>query len=156
MFDIISIPLMDLHYRLLIDAHSKLSLTKVKEEDSKTKLCRVDDKTIVKGGKTQLNMHDGKNLVSEVDIKTYDSIVLKLEDNEIVDIFKRKEGSKAMVIGGKHSGEVGEIETIEKVRSSQPNKVLLKKLDDGTEFETIEDYIFVVGEEKVELDLEGI
>jgi len=156
LFDIISIPEMEIYYRLLIDEHSKLSLTRVKEEDSKTKLCRVDDKTIVKGGKTQLNMHDGRNILSEVEVKTFDSLVLKLDNNEIDEIFERKKGSKAMVIGGKHSGELGEIETIETIRSSRPNRVTLKKLDDETVFETIEDYIFVVGEEKVELDLEGI
>ncbi|MCW7076460.1 MAG: 30S ribosomal protein S4e [Candidatus Syntrophoarchaeum sp.] len=156
LFDIISIPLIDQHYRLLIDEHSKLSLTKVKEEDSKTKLCRVDNKTILKGGKTQLNMHDGRNILSEVDIRTYDSVVLQLDNNEIVEVFERKEGSKAMIIGGKHSGELGEIEVIETVRSSRPNRIILKSLDDGTKFETIADYVFVVGEEKIELDLEGI
>ncbi|OFV68466.1 MAG: 30S ribosomal protein S4e [Candidatus Syntrophoarchaeum caldarius] len=156
LFDIISIPEMGAHYRLLIDEHSKLSLTRIKEEDAKTKLCRVDNKTIVKGGKTQLNMHDGRNILSEVDVRTFDSVVLRLDNNEIEGVFKRRKGSKAMVIGGKHSGELGEIDKIETIRSSRPNRVTLKKLDDGTLFETIEDYIFVVGEEKVELDLEGI
>ena len=101
-------------------------------------------------------MHDGRNILSEVDIRTYDSVVLQLDNNEVVEVFERKEGSKAMIIGGKHSGELGEIEVIETVRSSRPNRIILKSLDDGTKFETIADYVFVVGEEKIELDLEDI
>ncbi|HDM35709.1 MAG TPA: 30S ribosomal protein S4e [Candidatus Syntrophoarchaeum butanivorans] len=156
LFDIISIPLMDQHYRLLIDDKSKLSLTRIKKEDAATKLCRVNNKRYVKGGRIQLNMHDGRNILSDIDVKTYDSVVLKLDTNEIVDVFRRKKGSKAIVIGGRHSGELGEIEEVKEVRSSQPNKVILKNLENGEIFETIEDYIFVVGEEKVELDLEGL
>jgi len=147
---------MDQHYRLLIDDKSKLSLTRIKKEDAATKLCRVNNKRYVKGGRIQLNMHDGRNILSDIDVKTYDSVVLKLDTNEIVDVFRRKKGSKAIVIGGRHSGELGEIEGVKEVRSSQPNKVILKNLENGEIFETIEDYIFVVGEEKVELDLEGL
>ena len=68
-FDIISIPKIEKHYRVLTDRKGKLTFTQIKEEDSKTKLCRINNKTIVKGGKVQLNMHDGRNIIGSNDVK---------------------------------------------------------------------------------------
>ncbi|MDI3502608.1 MAG: small subunit ribosomal protein S4e, partial [Archaeoglobi archaeon] len=47
---------------------------------------------------------------------------------------------------GTHIGELARIKEIRIVRGPQPNRVLLSK--DGEDFETIEDYVFVVGEDE--------
>ncbi|MHC1584876.1 MAG: 30S ribosomal protein S4e, partial [Candidatus Syntropharchaeia archaeon] len=149
-FDILSIPLLEKHFRVLTDRKGRLTLTEISEKDAETKLCRVENKTTVKGGKIQLNLHDGRNIISSDDIKTKDSVIISLNDGKIVDKFSYREGSRVIVLGGKHSGEIGKIKSIKKVRSSRPNTVVIQK-ENGEEFETIEDYVFVVGEEKVEL-----
>ena len=63
-------------------------------------------------------------------------------------------GNLALVIGGTHSGELAIINEIKKVRSGRHNMVLLEKKD-GTSFETIEDYVFVVGIDEPEFNLGG-
>ena len=153
-FDIISIPKIEKHYRVLTDRKGKLTFTQIKEEDSKTKLCRINNKTVVKGGKVQLNMHDGRNVIGSNEVKTKDSVIISIPDCKIIERFAFSEGNHAMVIGGKHSGEVGKIKSIREVRSSSPNMVTIMK--DDHEIETIEDYVFIVGEDKLEIDLAGV
>jgi len=108
---------------------------------------------IIGGDVCGYNMHDGRNLLQpeSLDVKTKDSLVLSLKDARILSRFTYDKGSKAFIVGGKHVGEVGEIEEIIVVRSSEPNMVRVRRLSDGETFETIEDYVFVVGEGKVEV-----
>jgi len=77
--------------------------------------------------------------------------MISLPDSEILQHFAYKEGSKVMVMGGKHSAQTGEIEEIKAVRSSEPNTVKIKPPKSKDSFETIDDYVFVVGEEKMEI-----
>ena len=156
-FDILSIPLTDTHYRVLPDSKGRMMLTKINGEDAKDRLCKISNISIVKNGKRQLNFHDGSNILvtDDIDYKATDSIILNLSDNQILGRYKFQEGSYIMVIGGKHSGEIGSIEKIRIVSSSLPNVISFKNAE-GNLIETIQDYIFVVGEEKVEINFEGI
>lgn len=110
---------------------------------------------MLKEGKIQLNLHDGRNILPGEElaekIKTHDSLMISVPDSEIMQHFAYKEGSKVIVIGGKHSAQTGEIEEIRAVRSSEPNMVKIKPSEGEQSFETIDDYVFVVGEEKIEI-----
>ena len=61
-----------------------------------------------------------------------------------------------MVIGGRHSGKVARIVSIEKVPGSVPNRVVLEDRSDGSRFETIDEYIYMVGREEPALREWGI
>lgn len=153
-FDLLSIPLVKAYYMMLLDKKGNLSLVEIGEEEASQKLCRVDGKRMLKEGKIQLNLHDGRNILPgelSEEIQTHDSLMISIPDNEIVQHFAYEEGSKVVVIGGKHSAQTGEIEEIKIVRSSHPNVVRIKPLDGGESFETVEDSVFVVGEEKIEV-----
>ena len=149
-FDILSVPKLKAHYMVLLDKKGKLSLIQIDEEAASRKLCRVDGRTTIKTGKRQLNLHDGRNIVPGEggdEIKTHDSLIISVPDNEILQHFAYEAGNKAVVIGGKHSAETGEIEEIRKTKSSDPNVVRIKQPE--LSFETIEDYVFVVGKEEI-------
>jgi small subunit ribosomal protein S4e len=51
----------------------------------------------------------------------------------------------AMIIGGKHSGKVARIMEIIKMPGSVPNKIILQDESNGTRFDTISPYIYMVG-----------
>jgi len=157
-FDILSIPEIEANYMVLMDKRGKLSLHAISPEEAGNKLCRVENKRMLRGGVIQLNLHDGRNILLETattEIRTHDSILLALNSNAISQHFAYKVGSKAMVLGGRHSAQIGEIEEIRVVRSPEPNVVILKSLEDGTRFETIEDYLFVVGEDEIAIPVNG-
>ncbi|MEA2074184.1 MAG: 30S ribosomal protein S4e [Euryarchaeota archaeon] len=153
-FDILSIPLVKANYMVLLDRKDKLSLVEIGKRAASKKLCRVNGKRIKKEGAIQLNLHDGRNILpgeSGTSVNTHDSLLISIPDNEIVKHFAYKEGSKVVVIGGKHSAQTGEIEEIRVVRSSQPNVVRIKSMEGEESFESREDSVFVVGEKKIEV-----
>ena len=150
-FDVITIPKIGLSYRVFLDAKQRLSLIKI--SDPEVKLCKITDKTIVKGGNIQLNLHDGSNIVSdEYSYHPSDSVILSLPERKVVKHLTYKPGSLALVIGGAHSGELATIEDIRKTRGAMPN---MTALHSSYDFETVEDYVFVVGKGTPEIETPG-
>ena len=151
LFDVITLPLINETYRMLQDEKGRLSLNKLSEINV-NKLCRIDNKTILKGGKVQLNLNDGTNILGSNEYGTKDSLILSVPDKQVVKHLQFKVGNLAMVIGGQHSGEIGKIKEIREVKSSRHNTVAISG---ETDFETIEDYVIVIGEDKPEIRLGG-
>ena len=131
------------HYRMLPNPRGRYQLTEISDEEAKRKLARIDNITVVKGGKLRYNLHDGTNMLLEEKYGTGDSLVFSLPGYDIIEHFERKAGNKAMIVGGKHSGETGTILELKNVASSRPNMVRIERGD--TQFETIQDYVFVIG-----------
>lgn len=152
LLDVISIPSMEQSYRVLLDHKGRLELHRL-EGIEENKLCRINGKNIVKGGKIQLNLNDGSNLLASNEYKAKDSIILSVPDKKVIKHIKYEIGNLALIIGGKHTGKVGEIKAIDAVHSSNPNIVLIAS--DSEEFNTIEDYVVVIGTDKSEIKLGG-
>jgi len=146
LMDVISIPKLKKNFRVLFDQKGKLTLVPISAKDAEWKLCRVENKTIVKGNKIQLNFHDGKNkLVKKDEYKTGDVLKISLADNKISDVFKFDKGNVSMIINGSHVGQIANIEDILIVSSSKPN---LAKMKGVKEFSTLAEYIFPIGKVK--------
>ena len=149
LFDVITMPKTDTSYRVILDRKQRFMLHKV--TDSGIKLYRITDKTNVKGGATQLNLHDGSNIISdEFSYRTSDSVLVSIPERKVLQHFVYKPGNLALITGGAHSGELATIKEIKKVRSSMPNMVSLQSTYD---FETVEDYVFVIGKNTPEMEL---
>ncbi len=147
-FDIIALPKINRYYRILRDKNGRHVSIPIDAEAAKTRLCKVTNKTTVSGGKVQLNMRDGSNVLADNTFKPGDSIVLSLEPEtrfKIIDHFPFAAGNMAMIIGGKHSGKVARIKDIVKVPGSVPNKIILMDEATGATFDTIAPYIYMVG-----------
>ncbi len=145
LMDIISIPKTEENFRILLDARGLLRLVPIPKENSEWKLCRIENKKVVKNGKTQLNLHDGKNILDTGDYKTGDVLKISLPNQEILGIIKLTKGNLAMIIGGKHSGQIAKIEEIEETASPAPNLVHLQG------FSTIKPHVFPIGIDKPEI-----
>ncbi len=151
LMDVITIPKMRKYVRILYDRNGKLTLIPISESDAEWKLCRIQNKTIVKGKKVQLNLHDGRNkLIEKDDYKTGDVLKISFKETKIDEVYKFDKGTISMIIGGSHIGEMASIEEIQTVASSKPNLVLLKGEKD---FSTIADYVFPIGKTKPAISL---
>ncbi|NMB78364.1 MAG: 30S ribosomal protein S4e [Methanomicrobiales archaeon] len=147
-FDIVALPKISKYYRILRDKDGRHVSVEIDAEAAKTRLCKIKNKTIVSGGRVQLNMRDGSNLLADNTYKSGDSIILSLEPEnrfKIVGHFPFAVGNMAMIIGGKHSGKVARILEIIKVPGSVPNKIILQDESNGTKFDTVSPYIYMVG-----------
>lgn len=149
--DIIEIPKTEEVYRVLLDNKGRLQLKAIDENDSK--LCKIVNKTTIKGGKTQLNLHDGKNvIVDETDLSVGDIVVISVPEQEIKESLVLEEGATVLVTGGKHTGELGKVSEIIINESSNPNTIVIEN-SAKDEFLTLKDYAFVVGTDSPIIDL---
>lgn len=151
-FDVISVPSLDQQYRMLKDEKGMFYLSLL-EPGAVRKLARIENKTILKGKKQQLNLSDGSNKLADGDFKVGDSLVLSIPDKQIEDQIGFEVGNLAMVVGGKHSGQTGKIKEIITVKSSQPNRVIISG---DKEFETIKDYVYMIGKDEPVIKLGAV
>lgn len=153
--DVIEIPKTESVYRVLPDEKGRLILHPITAENKEFKLCKITDKTTVKGGKTQLNLHDGRNyLVEKDEYKVGDVVILKVPEQKINEVIKFENGTIGLITGGKHIGEIGRIKEINITKSSMPNTVEMET-EDKKIFLTLKDYVFVIGKEKPAITLPG-
>ena len=116
-------------------------------------LSKIVNKTTIKGGKTQLNLHDGKNVIIDEDAYSVgDVICLKVPEQEIVEAYPLQEGATVLVTGGKHTGELGTVSEIIENKSSNPNTIIIEN-SAKDEFLTLKDYAFVVGSDAPAISL---
>ena len=151
LMDVVSIPKLKKNFRILFDRNGKLALVPISTKDAEWKLCRIENKTIVKGNRIQLNLHDGKNkLVKKDEYKTGDVLKISFKDNKISDVFKFDKGNVSLIIGGSHIGQIASIVGIQVASSSKPN---LAKMKGVKEFSTLSNYIFPIGKTKPTITL---
>ncbi|MDO8556699.1 MAG: 30S ribosomal protein S4e [Nanoarchaeota archaeon] len=143
-FDTISIPDADVHVRLVYNPFGQFSVAKVKKDRVAAHYVKILGKTIVKGGKVQLNFFDGSNmLVAKDDFKVGDTLVLY--DGKVKQHLPFAKGALMYLVAGKHMGKTGSLEEVYTFNGSQPDRVLLgagkEKLD------TLRSYAFVIDKE---------
>jgi small subunit ribosomal protein S4e len=112
LFDIITITPINKSYRLIIAENGKFDL--VEEKDKETKIAKIINKTKIKNNKIQINLSDGQNFISDIKCKVNDSLSINLEKKSPTKCLELKEKAKALVFQGKHAGEKGLIEEIDK------------------------------------------
>ena len=151
LMDVISIPNLKKDYRILFDRRGKLTLVPVKTDEAKWKLCRIENKTIVKRKQVQLNLHDGRNkIVKKDEYKTGDVLKINFEDQKIDDVYKFEKGVISIIIGGNHIGEVANIDDMQITMSSKSNLI---KMKGSTQFTTLQKYVFPIGKNKPSIEL---
>lgn len=64
LMDVVSMPKMGKHYRVVVDDHERATLKEIPEKSASFKLCKIERKGNVKGNKIQVGLHDGRNLLA--------------------------------------------------------------------------------------------
>jgi small subunit ribosomal protein S4e len=155
LMDVVSMPDADKNFRIL-PSKKGLILNPISKEEASFKLCRIEDRTIIKNGHVQLNLHDGSNLLVKVaesenekgDVhKTLDTIKLGLPEKQILEYIKMKEKGFAIITGGKNIGKYGKIVEIEKAEGKKHRNAFVTIEDaKGNQYQTILNFIFTIGE----------
>ncbi|MFH1821708.1 MAG: 30S ribosomal protein S4e [Methanobacteriota archaeon] len=150
--DVVSFPSLNSSYRVLLDHKGRLVLTETDSSEASFKLCKVVRKQNIKGKKTQLTLHDSKNLTGELlDYKPGDVVKLSLPEQKVVERIPFEAGSIVIVTGGRNVSKVGKISEIKLISGTQPNIITIE--NEGTTFQAPEHYIFVLGKEKPAINL---
>jgi len=153
--DVVSIPDVEKSFRVLPSAKG-LILQPIDREEAKFKLCRIEDKKVVRNKGIQLNLHDGSNVLFRVaDLKnpkedvyeTLDTVKIGLPEKQIIESIKMKEKDYAIITGGKNVGRHGNIVEIEKAVGKKRRNALVT-IEDGkaNRYQTILNFVFAIGE----------
>ena len=141
--DVLSLQETKAHYRMTVNTRGRMTLVPVDESEAKWKLCRIEDKTTVRGGKTQLNLHDGRNILLPKDAYTTGTTLkIQVPSQKVVEHFEPAKGAPVLVTGGQHVGELAHILEVQRTRNPRANTVTFKE-----GFSTDIDKVFVVGKE---------
>ncbi|MBS7652077.1 MAG: 30S ribosomal protein S4e [Candidatus Bathyarchaeia archaeon] len=154
--DVVEIPKAGQAFRVLPASRERLRLHPIGEEELRFKLCRIIGKTTIKGGRTQLNLHDGRNILLEdggSEYKLNDVIKLSIPDQEILDHVRFEKGARALVIGGGSRGMYGLI--VELRTEPWKRRTAVLKIPGREEITTLARYLFAVGSEKPLISLPG-
>lgn len=145
LMDVISLPSLSEDYRVLFDQKGEFRLLPIDKSQANWKLVKINDKTTLKDGVTQYNLHDGTNLRIDdgEEYNTKDVLKMQLPNRKILDSYEFGEEQMALITGGDHIGELGTIKKYEIVRGSQSNFVRFE-----ADITTIEKYVFIIGEEQ--------
>jgi small subunit ribosomal protein S4e len=123
--------------------------------DSDKRLVRIDNKHYVRGGKVQLNLHTGENILIDPNdqskYSTGDVLVLDINTKNILKHFKLRDGVIALVTKGENRGKIGTITKIEKTRTMKGTLVGIKI--DEREILLPKNYVFIVGEKQPEVEI---
>jgi small subunit ribosomal protein S4e len=154
LMDVISMPDLNKFYRIL-PSHKGLLLNPIGKEEASFKLFKVNGRTIVKNGASQVALHDGSNMLAkledpksppEVVYETFDTLKLGLPEKEVLDQLKTKKGNIAIITGGKNIGKHGKIVEIEKTKAKKRRNALVVIEDEkGNRYQTILDFVFSIG-----------
>jgi small subunit ribosomal protein S4e len=137
LFDIVEIPSLKKAWRAVPE--NGLSFIEIPNNESKLKICKILNKKTLKGKKNQLNLSDGRNILTEEKYSTHDSLLIQLPDQKIIDHLKFDKGSLVIVTKGKNAGKVAKIKIIDKDRVW---------LESDKLFEIPRNLVIVVGKEK--------
>jgi len=157
LMDVIEIPKTGETYRVIPVPTKVLGLIKILPKEAEIKPCRIENKTTIKGGYIQLNLHDGRNLLIRVSdaknpvedvYKTLGTIALSLIDKKILEYIPLEKGVIAIISGGKNVGRVGRV--LEIIPSALKRRKYIVTLEDkyGNMFQTSLEYVFPIGREK--------
>ena len=142
LMDVIEIPEAKKYFRVLVNK-SGFYLDSIKETEADKKLCKIVGKTTIKGGLTQLNLHDGRNIVLKKDaFGVGDSLIISLPEQKIVKHFKFQKGEAAIIVSGKNMGMKGKIHDIKRRKTMLEKSTVTIKTGEK-DIETLLDYAMV-------------
>ncbi|MFW9810889.1 MAG: 30S ribosomal protein S4e [Candidatus Thorarchaeota archaeon] len=158
LMDVIEIIDSNERFRLLPKLNGGLRLVSVNEDEAGFKLCRIENKSLVKGGKVQLGLHDGRTILVEpekaADYSTLDTLKMGIPKQKLMKSINLDKGVYAIVTRGKNIGIEGKVLEISKRIGTHASTVTIQD-PEGNRFETALDYVFAVGKTKSEVTLDG-
>ncbi len=154
LFDVISFPKINKHYRVVIGKNRKFKFIEIPEKEAKILLLRIENKSKIKKGKIQLNFMNGWNiLVSKGNYKTGDVVVYDSEKRKEQETLPLKKGSLLYFFGGKKVGSTAKLEEITEKGILKKQKIAIAKDEKGNLSEADLKNVIVVGKDKPAIKL---
>lgn len=166
--DVVEISSTGEFYRVLPNRKGNLILHPVTDEEKHLRPLKITGKYVVKGGKTQLRVHDGttflletgiqkeneedsepgkkKKKMKKTDYSPLGTLVYDFESDSIADYFPFTKGNIAMVTAGRNVSRTGRIASI---------KGNMVEIEGEEIFRTLKENVLVIGRKESVISLPG-
>lgn len=165
LMDVLSIPEINVNFRVL-PCEKGLTLHRISAEEAKYKVCRIENKTTINGGNIQLNLHDGRNIFIRSEdtsnpagkiYSTLDALKIEIPSQQVLEHLKLDIGMMAIIVDGENIGKYGAIKAIEERKGQKRRRSLVTiEGNNGVTYQTILDYVFVVGDKEPRISLPSV
>lgn len=139
MMDSITFPKTGESYRIIVNR--KGQLVPVQTKSASLKIGKVVHKHTVRGGKTNITLHDGRNILVDNNVRVGDSVLISVPAQKVEKLLKFEQGAKCLITKGKHAGTIATLEEILVGKEGGRHEARMKGTPD---FVTIAKYLFVV------------
>ncbi|MFH1823402.1 MAG: S4 domain-containing protein [archaeon] len=112
LFDRIYIKDLGKAYTIHFDERGKIRVKEIKEY--KTKPAKIIGKKVLNKKKQQINLYDGRNILSEEKSKVKDSVLFDLEKKKVLKVLPMDKNAFVFILAGRRKGYFGKITKIEK------------------------------------------
>ncbi|HJU12949.1 MAG TPA: 30S ribosomal protein S4e [Candidatus Nitrosotalea sp.] len=133
-------------YRLVPKDLTVLKPIAINASEKTKKLLKVTKKVTIKGKKTQIGFHDGRNLISDAKVSVGDTCVVQVPETKILDIVKLEKGTQVIVTSGVNAGKMGRVAEMREGTFVLPKRALID-IDDR-QIEVPSESIMAVGKDK--------
>jgi len=133
LFDIITFPIIEKSYRMTLNEFGRIGIIEIDSKESTLVMKKVVGKSLVKGGKQQINLFGSGNIISGEKIAIGDVVII--ENKKIKSVIRLEKGSKVLMTGGRHAGKIGTVKEI------VDSKIFISV--DGIDLETLTKYAYV-------------
>ena len=139
-------------FRVLPRPEKGLTTVPIEKGESEFKLCKIVGKKTVDGGRTQLNFHDGRNLILQAreprqkpgeEYAVGGAIQLGIPEQKIVGHIPFQTGAIGLVVDGRNQGHFGKIFSITPGTHARRKGVRIETTDEA--FETPAAYVIPIG-----------
>lgn len=150
LMDVVEFPTLGEAYRIFVGTKQRLFPVKIGVEEKSFKLCRIENKKTVRGGRVSYMLHDGRTCIvregQEVFARGW-SLKIGLPEGDLQGHVPLREGAVAGAIAGKNCGRWGVIEGIVPQTEGAESLVRIRAFQGGDYLAPLR-YVFVVGDSK--------
>ena len=147
LFDVISFPTIKKHYRAVLNERGKLIMKEISEKESNLLLLQIRKKQIIKGGKIQMTLSNGWNILGQKKGTVLDSVLYDLSSNKIKEVITYKSGSKVYFVDGKRAGTIAKFKDQKELGALKKDKVAVLEIGKET-VESSMNNLMAVGDKK--------
>lgn len=136
LFDSLSIPSIKKYYKAELNS-THLEMKEIPEKEAEKRIFKIIGKKVISGKKVQINLSNGRNLISNEKVKTGDFVLFDTVKNKILKVISLEKNMDVIVIGGKHIGSSGKIETMVKEGENVIAKIKSKEGEISTNVDNL-------------------
>ncbi len=147
LFDVVSFPSIKKHYRAILNDKGKLIAKEIPAKESNLLLLQIRNKQMIRGGKLQMTLSNGWNILGQKKGAVSDSILYDLSSNKVKEVISYKSGSKVYFTEGKRAGTIANFKDQKELGVLKRNKLAI--LEIGKEIvESSMNNLMVIGDKK--------